>query len=78
MMTRTYDLVMQTDARAAPESVLENFRRHVLADEPLSAPFGGPARLGIKCLICGFISWNPNDVRERYCGMCCVFHEEPR
>lgn len=30
---------------------------------------------GIKCLRCGRISWNRNDVRFLYCGYCKVFHE---
>ena len=30
----------------------------------------------IQCLDCGMISYNPNDVRERYCGNCHEFHEQ--
>jgi len=26
-----------------------------------------------KCPKCGMVSWNPNDVRERYCGNCHAF-----
>ena len=33
---------------------------------------------GIKCHTCGLTSWNFNDVRERYCGKCHVFHDDPR
>jgi hypothetical protein len=29
----------------------------------------------ITCLICGMTSYNPNDVRERYCGNCHGFHD---
>ena len=29
----------------------------------------------IKCLDCGMTSFNPNDVRWRYCGNCHEFHE---
>lgn len=29
----------------------------------------------IKCLICGKISYNPNDVFWRYCAYCHTFHE---
>jgi hypothetical protein len=72
----TYEFVLRTDARAASESMAENFRRHVLAGEPLSAPVGGPAQVGIRCLVCGLTSWNPHDVRERYCGHCHRFHED--
>jgi hypothetical protein len=32
--------------------------------------------LAIRCQRCQAISFNPNDVRERYCGACHVFHEE--
>lgn len=31
----------------------------------------------ITCRICGLTSHNENDVRERYCGNCCRFHEDP-
>jgi len=30
----------------------------------------------IRCLICGRTSWHPEDVRNRYCGACKVFHED--
>ncbi len=29
----------------------------------------------IKCLICGLTSYNPNDVENRYCANCNVFHD---
>ena len=29
----------------------------------------------IRCNVCGMTSYNANDVRERYCGRCHVFHE---
>jgi ribosomal protein L37E len=32
----------------------------------------------IRCNICGRTSYNLNDVRERYCGNCHVFHNDPR
>lgn len=32
-------------------------------------------KTGIKCLDCGRISWNPVDVKARYCGYCHDFHE---
>jgi hypothetical protein len=34
----------------------------------------------IRCLRCGLTSWNPDDVRARYCGYCHAFldnREEP-
>jgi hypothetical protein len=30
----------------------------------------------ITCHLCGRTSHNPNDVREKFCGCCCVFHGE--
>lgn len=32
----------------------------------------------ITCPRCGRTSWNENDVRERYCGACHVFHGDAR
>jgi len=29
----------------------------------------------IKCLKCGMTSYNPNDVKHKYCGNCHEFHE---
>ena len=29
----------------------------------------------IKCLFCGLISYNLNDINNRYCGHCHKFHE---
>jgi hypothetical protein len=37
----------------------------------------GKGYLGIKCLICGLVSYNLNDIRQRYCGQCHRFHEDP-
>jgi hypothetical protein len=31
----------------------------------------------ITCLVCGFTSHNPNDVKHRYCGSCHVYHANP-
>ncbi len=28
----------------------------------------------IKCLICDMVSYNENDIREKYCGNCNQFH----
>jgi len=30
----------------------------------------------IRCLLCGRTSYNANDVAERYCANCCVFHDD--
>lgn len=39
--------------------------------QPQAAP-------SIVCKTCKLESWNTNDVEQRYCGNCHVFHEEPR
>jgi hypothetical protein len=31
---------------------------------------------GILCLACNRLSWNPNDVRQHYCGHCKVFLDD--
>jgi hypothetical protein len=31
---------------------------------------------GILCMTCGRASWHLEDVRQRYCGNCHVFHED--
>jgi hypothetical protein len=49
----------------------------------VSHPFEGPtyklATNGtddcITCLVCGMTSWNPNDVKYKYCGNCHQFHD---
>ncbi len=33
--------------------------------------------LGIKCLLCGLVSYNLNDIRQRYCAACHRFHDDP-
>lgn len=30
----------------------------------------------ITCKLCGLTSWNLNDVQQKYCGHCHVFHED--
>jgi len=30
----------------------------------------------IKCRICGSTSWNPGDVRHRFCGKCDQYHAD--
>jgi len=36
---------------------------------------GAHGDMAIKCLKCGMTSYNPNDVRHKYCGKCHEFHE---
>ncbi len=37
----------------------------------------GRSYLGIKCLLCGLVSYNLNDIRQRYCAACHRFHDDP-
>jgi protein-arginine kinase activator protein McsA len=30
----------------------------------------------ITCPRCGMTSYNPNDIRERYCGNCHAYHDD--
>jgi len=46
--------------------------------EPDPPPFyaiGNDGR-SITCHVCGLTSWNPNDVAQKYCGCCHVFHDQ--
>jgi len=40
------------------------------------SPYSGQEGLAIKCLRCGMVSHNLNDVAQLYCGNCHRFHEE--
>lgn len=31
----------------------------------------------IQCVTCGHKSYNPNDIKEKYCGYCRIFHDDP-
>jgi hypothetical protein len=31
----------------------------------------------IECKRCGMRSYNPNDIKYKYCGCCCRFHDDP-
>jgi ribosomal protein L37E len=42
------------------------YRLHGLAETPEA----------IQCLRCGLTSYNENDIAQRYCGRCKVFHRE--
>ena len=74
MSAPTFELVMHTGDPARPERVLDNFARTVFGGAPVAPP--ASARLGIRCLACGAVSWHPRDVAERYCGRCHRFHED--
>lgn len=51
----------------------------VVVHEPLAQTPAQPTRprlvLGIRCHRCQRISHHPQDITERYCGHCHVFHE---
>ena len=32
--------------------------------------------IGIKCHICGLTSYNKNDVKNKFCGHCNIFHND--
>lgn len=38
----------------------------------------GQRRLPFRCRDCGFVSYNLNDVKQRYCGRCHKFMDELR
>jgi hypothetical protein len=43
---------------------------HIILDD-------GRPRKAIRCLRCGSTSYQPVDVRERFCAWCCMFHDAP-
>jgi hypothetical protein len=43
-----------------------NLERKPMSDEPY-----------IKCKTCSLTSYNPNDIKEKFCGRCHKFHETP-
>ena len=71
----TYELLVDTGDGNEPESLVDNFARHVLGGEPILGP-PGRSRLGIRCLVCGSLSWNTGDVVNRYCARCRKFHDD--
>jgi hypothetical protein len=30
----------------------------------------------IRCLLCGLASYHPEDIQQKYCGYCHVFHDD--
>jgi hypothetical protein len=47
----------------------------LLIREPTRDGWG--IRWGILCTRCGRVSYNPEDVRQRYCGACRRYHQDP-
>jgi hypothetical protein len=37
---------------------------------------GGTGPPAFRCPRCGAVSYNPNDIRENYCGRCHVFVDD--
>jgi hypothetical protein len=50
------------------ERLLVEARRQILATSPPTT---------ITCPRCHLVSYNPSDIRERYCGFCHRFHTDP-
>lgn len=48
---------------------MKSYKKYIIAD-------WGKGQQGIKCLTCGLISYNPNDIQFKYCGKCHVFHDD--
>lgn len=64
--------------RDGNESLADSFVRLANAvnkDNPDWRPYAVPPE-SITCPRCGMTSYNPNDVREKYCGNCHEFHEK--
>lgn len=53
------------------EKVLEQSATYEIIDEPTAV--GGRA---IRCTVCYIKSYNPHDVKNRYCGSCRSSHNE--
>lgn len=78
MSTRIYQLQkeLKQHAEVEPDRWIElvvmaahkilNLERKPMSDEPY-----------IKCKVCDLTSYNPNDIREKFCGRCHKFHETP-
>ncbi len=48
-----------------------------MTDELLPVGADSPIGLAIRCRRCGHTSYHPEDVRQRYCGACHRFHDDP-
>jgi hypothetical protein len=70
------------EAQQAFDDMLQALERYLGAIGAAVQPVGyvlaqlGPHRYVILCLRCGWVSHNQNDVANKYCGHCHVFHEE--
>jgi hypothetical protein len=48
----------------------------LVVNRPAEKKLAGWLVLGIRCHTCQRVSFNANDVEQRYCGFCHVFHED--
>jgi hypothetical protein len=69
------DLISRDDPR------LIRYERDVTHLSSVDAPAGltvtGPPVASITCPACGRTSYNPDDIREGYCGNCCSWTSSP-
>jgi hypothetical protein len=70
-LTRVVSRMLEQMEHAADED--EARRVLLVAELEKRAPVPVPS---ITCPTCGRTSWNPNDVRERYCGNCHAYHAD--
>ncbi len=47
-----------------------------LANKPFDDLFATKPQPSITCPRCGMTSYNPNDIEQRYCGNCHMFHAD--
>jgi hypothetical protein len=67
------DLIEQALVRMFTSMIVRDLRAELTAEADAAA------RPSFACPRCGAVSYNPNDVLERYCGACHVFvDDEPR
>lgn len=64
---------------------VDELNRNALKEEPRSYRYGyetgafGALQdypFSIRCETCGFVSYNSNDIREKYCGHCRMYHDD--
>lgn len=65
-------------ARQALDDLLEVFARHDRHMAAREAVGVRPAQDSITCPVCGMTSYNPNDIREGFCGNCHAWTTERR
>lgn len=58
------------------EDRIQHVLKHGIGYDLIYVDTGGRFVLGIRCQTCRRVSFNTNDITERYCGACHVFHEQ--